>query len=58
MIRLGLALAAGYAGYKLAYHSEDGRHYGETGDRTIRTTVSLLMAALAVGVTYAVMLRF
>ena len=58
MIKLGLVLAAGYAGFKVAYHSEDGRHYGETGERMIRTTVSLLMAALAVGVTYAVLLRF
>ena len=28
MIRLALALAAGYAGFKVAYHSQDGRHYG------------------------------
>ena len=34
MIKLALVLAAGYAGYKLAYHSEDGRHYGKIGDTT------------------------
>ena len=56
MIKLALSLAAGYAGYKLAYHSDDGRHYGETGDRTVRLTVSLLIAALAGGVTYAALL--
>lgn len=56
MIRLGLVLAAGYAGYKLAYHSEDGRHYGETGERAVRLTMSLLIAALVGGVTYAVLL--
>jgi hypothetical protein len=53
MIRLALALAAGYAGYKLAYHSEDGRHYGETGDRTLRAGLALFFAALGAGVTYA-----
>jgi hypothetical protein len=56
VIRLGLVLAAGYAGYKLAYHSEDGRHYGETGERAVRLTMSLLIAALVGGVTYAVLL--
>lgn len=38
MIKLGLVLAAGYAGFKAAYHSEDGRHYGRTGERAVRTT--------------------
>ena len=56
MIKLALGLAAGYAGYKLAYHSEDGRYYGETGDRMVRLTVSLLIAALAGGITYAALL--
>jgi len=57
MIKLGLVLAAGYAGFKLAYHSEDGRHYGRTGERTLRTSLSLLIAALAAGVTYAALLQ-
>jgi hypothetical protein len=56
MIKLGLVLAAGYAGFKVAYHSEDGRHYGATGAGAIRATLALLMAALAGGVTYAVLL--
>ena len=56
MIRLGLVLGVGYAGFKLAYHSEDGRHYGRTGERAIRTTLALLIAALAGGVTYAALL--
>jgi hypothetical protein len=56
MIRFAFVLAAGYAGYKLAYHSEDGRHYGKTGARSIRTGLSLLIASLAGGVTYAVLL--
>lgn len=56
MIRLALVLAAGYVGFKLAYDSEDGRHYGKVGDNTVRTTVSLLIASLAAGVTYAALL--
>ena len=56
MIKLAMVLAAGYAGFKLAYHSEDGRHYGHTGDRTLRTTLSLLIAALSAGATYAALL--
>jgi len=56
MIKLALVVAAGYAGYKLAYHSEDGRHYGKVGDRTLRLTLSLLIAALAGGITYAALL--
>ncbi|HET6988318.1 MAG TPA: hypothetical protein VFI00_16965 [Kribbella sp.] len=40
----------------LAYHSKDGRHYGETGDRKLRLTLSLLIAALAGGITYAALL--
>jgi hypothetical protein len=56
MIKLALVLAAGYAGFKLAYHSEDGRHYGRTGERAVRTTLSLLIASLAGGVTYAALL--
>ncbi|MGZ0146170.1 hypothetical protein ACXJJ3_03815 [Kribbella sp. WER1] len=57
MIKLALVLAAGYAGYQVAYHSEDGRHYGRTGERAIRTTLSLLIASLAAGLTYAVLLQ-
>ena len=56
MIKLGLVLAAGYAGFTAAYHSEDGRHYGRTGERTVRTTLSLLIASLAGGITYAALL--
>ncbi|WP_432893170.1 hypothetical protein ACQPYH_19375 [Kribbella sp. CA-245084] len=56
MIRLALVLAAGYAGFKVAYYSEDGRHYGRTGERAVRTTLSLLIACLAGGVTYAALL--
>jgi hypothetical protein len=56
MIKLAMVLAAGYAGFKLAYHSEDGRHYGQSGDRTLRTTLSLLIAALTAGTTYAALL--
>ncbi|MGW7685986.1 hypothetical protein ACWGID_34895 [Kribbella sp. NPDC054772] len=56
MIKFGLVLAAGYAGFKAAYHSEDGRHYGATGERAIRTTLSLLIASLAGGITYAALL--
>ncbi|MEU8221675.1 hypothetical protein [Kribbella sp. NPDC048915] len=57
MIKLALALAAGYAGYQVAYHSEDGKHYGRTGERTVRTTLALVMACLAGGVTYAALLQ-
>jgi len=57
MIKLGLVLAAGYAGFQVAYHSEDGRHYGRTGERAVRTTLSLLIAGLAGGVTYAALLQ-
>ena len=57
MIKLALVLLAGYAGYKVAYHSEDGRHYGKIGDRVLRTSLSLLIGALAAGITYAAMLR-
>jgi hypothetical protein len=56
MIKLALVLAAGYAGFKLAYHSEDGRHYGKVGDTRLRTSLSLLIATLAGGVTYAALL--
>jgi hypothetical protein len=56
VIKFALVLAAGYAGFKLAYNSEDGRHYGKLGDNTVRTTVSLLLASLAAGVTYAALL--
>lgn len=53
MIKLALVIGAGYAAYRLAYHSEDGTHYGKVGDNTLRTTLSLLFASLAAGVTYA-----
>ena len=56
MIKFALVIGAGYTGYKLAYHSEDGIHYGKVGDRTLRTTLSLFFAALAAGVTYAILL--
>lgn len=56
MIKLALVLAAGYAGFKVAYHSEDGRHYGKVGAKTLRTTLSLVIAGLAAGVTYAALL--
>jgi hypothetical protein len=56
MVKFALVLAAGYAGFRLAYHSEDGRHYGKVGDTTVRMTVSLLIASLAGGVTYAALL--
>jgi hypothetical protein len=53
MIRLALVLGVGYAGFKLAYHSEDGRYYGDTGEQSLRTAISLIFAALAGGLTYA-----
>ena len=56
MIRLALVLGVGYAGFKLAYHSEDGRHYGDTGEHSLRTGISLFFAALAGGLTYAALL--
>jgi hypothetical protein len=56
MIKLALVIGAGYTGYRLAYRSEDGIHYGKVGDRTLRTTLSLFFAALAAGLTYAVLL--
>ena len=56
VIKLALVLVAAYTGYRLAYRSEDGRHLGETGDRVVRLTLSLLIAALAGGVTYAALL--
>ena len=56
MIRFALVLGAGYTGYKLAYNSEDGRHYGKVGDRSLRASLSLLFAALAAGLAYALLL--
>jgi hypothetical protein len=56
MIRLALVLGVGYAGFKLAYHSEDGRYYGDTGEQSLRTAISLFFAALAGGLTYAALL--
>ena len=56
MIKFALVLGAGYTGYKLAFHSEDGRHYGKVGERRLRATLSLIFAALAGGCTYAALL--
>ncbi|GAA0945880.1 hypothetical protein GCM10009554_41150 [Kribbella koreensis] len=56
MIKFALVLGAGYTGYKLAYHSEDGRHYGKVGEHSLRATLSLVFAALAAGCTYAALL--
>ncbi|GAA1572106.1 hypothetical protein GCM10009789_27070 [Kribbella sancticallisti] len=56
MLKLALVVGAGYTGYKLAYNSEDGRHYGKVGEHSLRASLSLLFAALAGGVTYAVLL--
>jgi hypothetical protein len=56
MIRLALVLCACYAGFKLAYHSEDGQHYGKVGDQTLRRGLSLFFGALAGGLTYAALL--
>jgi hypothetical protein len=57
MLKLALVLGAGYAAFKLAYHSEDGTHYGKLGEQGIRAILSLLFAALAAGLTYAVLLH-
>lgn len=56
MVKFALVLGAGYTGYKLAYHSEDGRHYGKVGEQGLRTTLALIFAALAAGSTYAALL--
>jgi hypothetical protein len=56
MIKLALVIGAAYAAFKLAYHSEDGTHYGKVGDETLRTSLSLLFASLAAGITYAILL--
>lgn len=56
MVRFALTLGAGYAGFKLAWHSEDGRHYGDDGERGLRTGLGLFFAALAGGVAYAALL--
>jgi hypothetical protein len=56
MIKFALVLAAGYTGYQLAYHSEDGRHYGKVGERHLRATLALIFAALAAGCTYAALI--
>jgi len=37
MFKLALVLGAGYAGFRLAYQSEDGIHHGKVGDQTLRT---------------------
>lgn len=56
MLKFALVVGAGYTGYQLAYHSEDGRHYGKVGDRNLRASLSLIFAALAAGCTYAALL--
>jgi hypothetical protein len=56
MFKLALVLGAGYAGFRLAYQSEDGIHYGKVGDQTLRTGLSLFFAALSAGLTYAALL--
>lgn len=53
MIKYALVLGAGYTGFRLAYNSEDGVHYGKVGDQTLRRGLSLFFAALAAGLTYA-----
>ncbi|HEY0473841.1 MAG TPA: hypothetical protein VGD34_19360 [Kribbella sp.] len=56
MIKLALVLCAGYAAFKLAYHSEDGRHYGKVGEQTLRKGLSFFFGALAGGLTYAALI--
>jgi hypothetical protein len=56
MIKLALVLCAGYAAFKLAYHSEDGRHYGKVGEQTLRKGLSIFFGALAGGLTYAALI--
>jgi hypothetical protein len=53
MIKLALVVCAGYTGFKLAYHSEDGQHYGKVGEQTLRRGLSVFFGALASGLTYA-----
>ncbi|WP_432935674.1 hypothetical protein ACQPXM_21315 [Kribbella sp. CA-253562] len=53
MIKCALVLGAGYTGFRLAYNSEDGVHYGKVGEQTLRRGLSALFAALAGGLTYA-----
>lgn len=57
MIRFALVLGAGYTGFKLAYHSEDGRHYGSVGESRLRAGLGIFFAALAGGLAYAVLLN-
>lgn len=56
MIKVALVLGAGYTGFKLAYHSEDGRYYGAEGERGLRAGFGILFGALAGGVAYALLL--
>ncbi|MDX6295553.1 MAG: hypothetical protein QOH50_4628 [Kribbellaceae bacterium] len=56
MVRFALVLGAGYTGFKLAYHSEDGRYYGDEGEQGLRAGLSLIFGALAGGLTYAALL--
>jgi hypothetical protein len=53
MIKCALVLGAGYTGFRLAYNSEDGVHYGKVGEQTLRRGLSAFFAALAGGLTYA-----
>lgn len=40
MLKFALVLGAYYGAYKLAYHSEDGTHYGKVGEQGLRATLS------------------
>jgi hypothetical protein len=56
MIRFALVLGAGYTGFKLAYHCEDGRYYGDEGEQGLRAGLGIFFGALAGGLTYAALL--
>jgi hypothetical protein len=56
MIRLALVLGVGYTGFKLAYHSEDGRHYADMGEQGLRAGLGIFFGALAGGLAYAALL--
>ena len=57
MVRFALVLGAGYTGFKLAYHSEDGRYYGDEGEQGLRAGLGLFFGVLAGGLTYAALLH-
>jgi hypothetical protein len=56
MVKFALVLGAGYIGFKLAYHSEDGRYYGNEGEQGLRACLGIFFGALAGGLTYAALL--